>query len=250
MKQVLLFLFLLSCGMADGEESRKVADLIRQGEAKVAVHQRLAAFDLFQKANALEPDRPEVLVRLSQESGMLIGEVKSSTEARNFAEISLSTAQRAVELYPKNAKAHLCLAIAYGRMTDFTSNRVKIEYSKLIRDETLKSLELDPTDEYAWHVMGRWHAGIAGLNPILKFLTQLVYEGLPDATYEEAAKYLKKATEIAPRRILHHQELAKVYVALGKTDLAKDEWRAVLKIPAADSEEEQAHREAKKGLGE
>ena len=98
--------------------------------------------------------------------------------------------------------------------------------------------------------MGRWHAGIAGLNPILKFLTQLVYEGLPDATYEEAAKYLKKATEIAPRRILHHQELAKVYVALGKTDLAKDEWRAVLKIPAADSEEEQAHREAKKGLGE
>jgi len=64
-------------------------------------------------------------------------------------------------------------------MTDFTSNRVKIEYSKFIRDETLKSLELDPTDEFAWHVIGRWHAGIAGLNPLLKFFTNWFTAGCP-----------------------------------------------------------------------
>ena len=98
-------------------------------------------------------------------------------------------------------------------------------------------------------MIGRWHAGIVGLNFLLKVFTKLVYGGLPDASYEEAAKYLKKATEIAPQRILHHQELAKVYVALGKRDLAEQEWRAVLKIPAADADEEKARREAKQGLG-
>jgi len=61
---------------------------------------------------------------------------------------------------------------------------------------------------------------------------------------------LKKATEIAPKRILHHQELAKVYVALGRRELAEKEWQAVLKIPATDADEETAHRQAKEGLGQ
>jgi len=231
-------------------ESEKVCALIRQGDAEVATHQLRAALETFQKADQLEPGHPDVLVRISQQCGDLIADAKSPAEARAFAETSLADAKRAVELAPNHAKAHLCLAISYGRMTDFTSNRVKIEYSKLIRDETLKSLELDSTDEYAWHVIGRWHAGIAGLNPVLKFFTKLVYGGLPDASYEEAARYLKKATEIAPQRILHHQELAKVYVALGKRDLAEKEWQAVLKLPATDADEEKAHREAKEGLGQ
>ncbi|MEI8340262.1 MAG: hypothetical protein WCH43_01845 [Verrucomicrobiota bacterium] len=231
-------------------ESEKTAALIQQGDALVAAHQLRAALDLFEKADKADPDRPEVLLRISQQCGELIATAKSSAEARSLAETSLTDAKRAVELAPDHAKAHLCLAIAYGRMTDFTSNRVKIEYSKFIRDETLKSLALDPTDEFAWHVIGRWHAGIAGLNPLLKFFTKLVYGGLPDASYEEAAKYLKKATEIAPKRILHHQELAKVYVALGKHELAGKEWQAVLKIPATDADEEKAHTEAKQGLGQ
>ena len=230
-------------------ENETADALIRQGDARVAAHQLHAALLAFQKADKLEPDRADVLVRISQQSGELIDGTATRTEARKLAELSLADAQRAVRLAPGNAKAHLCLAIAYGRMTDFTSNRVKIEYSKLIRDESLKSLELDPGDEFAWHVIGRWHAGVAGLNPILRFFAKLVYSGLPDASYEEAARYLKKASEISPQRILHHQELAKVYVALGKRDLAEKEWQAVLKIPATDPDEEKAHREAKEGLG-
>ena len=246
--RLLLFLVYFSF-VASVAAAQNVADLIRQGDAQASAHQVRAAFETFQKANALAPDRVDLLVRISEQSGDLIDSARSSAEARHLAEISLLDAKRAVELEPRNAKAHLCLAIAYGRMTDFTNNRVKIEYSKLIRDETLKSIALDPGDEYAWHVMGRWHAGIAGLNPVLKVLTRIVYGGLPDATYEEAARYLKKATEIAPRRILHHQELAKVYVALGRHDLAEKEWRAVLKLPVADDTDEQARIEARQGLG-
>lgn len=231
------------------EENQKVSALIQLGDTEVASHQLRAALEAFQKANRLEPDRPDVLVRISQQCGELIADAKSHAEAQSFAETALADAKRAVELAPDNAQAHLCLAIAYGRMTDFTSNRVKIEYSKYIRDETLKSLALDPTDEYAWHVIGRWHAGIAGLNPLLKLLASLVYGGMPDASYEEAAHYLKRATEIAPQRILHHQELAKVYMALGKRELAEKEWQAVLTIPVTDADDEKAHREAKQALG-
>ena len=230
-------------------ESEKVGALIQQGDAQVASHEFRAALETFQEADKLDPDNPDVLARISRQCGELIADAKSRPKAKLLAETAFADAKHAVELAPDNAKAHLSLAIAYGRMTDFTSNRVKIEYSRFIRDETLKSLALDPTDEYAWHVIGRWHAGISGLNFLLKYLTKLVYGGLPDASYEEAAKYLKKATEIAPRRILHHQELAKVYMALGKRALAEREWRAVLKLPAADADDEKARGEAKQGLG-
>ena len=230
-------------------ESDNVGALIQQGDAQVDNHEFRAALETFQKADKLDPDNPDVLARISRQCGELIAGAKSRSDARLLAETAFADAKRAVEICPDNARAHLSLAIAYGRMTDFTSNRVKIEYSKVIRDETLKSLALDPTDEYAWHVIGRWHAGISGLNFLLKYFTKLVYGGLPDASYEEAAKYLKKATEIAPLRILHHQELAKVYVALGKRALAEREWRAVLKLPAADADDEKARGEAKQGLG-
>lgn len=250
MRSVLTTAFLLlafSGRLRAGNENLDA--LLVQGDAFVGRHQLRSALETFEQADKIAPDHVEVIVRISQQCGDLITEADSPAEARQFAETSLTTAKRAVELAPDNAKAHLCLAIAYGRMTDFTGNRTKIEYSKLIRDETLKSIALDPSDEYAWHVIGRWHAGIAGLNPVLKFLAKLVYGGLPDASYEEAAKYLKKASEIAPQRILHHQELAKVYVALGKQDLAEKEWRIVLKLPVTDPEDENARREAKKGLG-
>jgi len=233
---------------AFGDE--KVDALIQQGDALVEAHQLRAALETFERADTLAPDRVDILLRISQQCGELIAVAASPEEARRFATVSLADAKRSVELAPDNAKAHLCLAIAYGRMTDFTDNRTKIEYSKLIRDESLKSIALDPTDDYAWHVIGRWHAGVAGLNPLLKFLANLVYGGMPDASYEEAAKYLKKATEIAPQRILHHQHLAKVYMALGKSDLARKEWQAVLKIPATDNDDEKAHREAKQALGQ
>jgi tetratricopeptide (TPR) repeat protein len=223
--------------------------LIQRGDAKAANNQLREALADFMEADKLRPNHADVLVRISQQTGDLIARAPSRSEARILADTSLASAQRAVSLSPNHAKAHLALAIAYGRMTDFTSNKTKIEYSKFIRDETLKSIQLDPGNDYAWHVLGRWHAGIAGLNPVLKFFAKLVYGALPNASNEEALRFLKKASELAPARILHHQQLAIVYTTLGRLDLAREEWRTVLKLKPADDEDRQAQAEAKKVLG-
>ncbi|HYR58859.1 MAG TPA: hypothetical protein VEO95_09530, partial [Chthoniobacteraceae bacterium] len=162
---------------------------------------------------------------------------------------SLDYSQRAVELDPQNAKGRLSLAIAYGRLTDFVGNKVKLEYSKLIKDETLKSIDLDPSDDYAWHVLGRWHFGVANVGAVLKAMARLVYGGLPAASNEDAAKCLKKAIELAPQRILHHGELARVYQTMHRKELAQREWQIVLALPAVDKEDEKEKREAQAALG-
>jgi len=246
---LLVLVCLLSCTALQAA-AVSTASLVAEGDALAARQQFRAALTQFKKADQSEPGHAEILVRISQQYSELVDATTTRPESCRYAEASLNYAKRAVQADPNNAKAHLALAIAYGKMTYFTGNKTKIEYSKFIRDETLKSIELDPTNDYAWHVLGRWHAGIAGLNPILKFFAKLVYGSLPEASNESAVMYLKKAAELAPGRILHHQELAKLYAALGKSDLARKEWQIVLNLPANDPNGKKAHAEAREALGE
>jgi predicted TPR repeat methyltransferase len=59
---------------------------------------------------------------------------------------------------------------------------------------------------------------------------------------------LKKATELAPQRIIHHAELAKVYTLNGKQDLAAQAWQNVLGLKAADREDEKYQDAARLAL--
>ncbi len=59
----------------------------------------------------------------------------------------------------------------------------------------------------------------------------------------------KKAVELAPQRMMHHAELARVYKAMGKTGLAAKEWQTVLAAPASDKREEKEQHDARVALG-
>lgn len=226
-------------------EDPRVSALVQIGDADDAKHQPQAALNALQQAEAIEPKNFGVVLRISKQYGDLIDQTKNKEIAKSYAEKALDYGRRAVLLDDLNAKAHLNLAIAYGKLTDYVGNKAKMEYAKLIRDEAQRSIDLDPTDDYAWHVLGRWHFGVANLNGILRSLAGLMYGGLPPASNEDAARCLKKAAEIAPERMMHHAELAHVYTAMGKTDLAAQSWQNVMGIRAADLQDEQYQREAK-----
>src|SRR4051812_6765679 len=203
------------------------------------------ALSNFQKAIALDPGNPGVLLRISKQYCDLAGAAKSPEAAQPLAQTALDFAQRAVTLDGKSAKAHLNLAVCYAKLTDFAGSRTKLEYSKLIRDEAQQSLALDATDDYAWHVMGRWNAGVTNVGVVMKTLARIVYDGLPAASNEDAVRCFRKAIELAPQRILHHAELAKVYQAMGRPDLASQEWQNVLGLKTGDGADENYHHEAK-----
>ncbi len=230
------------------DDDPQVAELIKQGDADDAHGDTRDAIARFHEADKLSPDNAAIIVRLSKEYSDLIAVTKPASEAGKVAQTSLDYAKRAVELNPKSAKAHLALAIGYGRMTDFTDNKTKLIYSKYIKEEAEKSLAIGPADDYAYHVLGRWNYGIASLNPVLKIMAKYIYGGLPDASMEDAAAYFKKATEIAPQRIIHHLELARTYTALGKTELADKEWETILTLHPANAEDEAAQKEARETL--
>ena len=222
--------------------------LIEQGDAEVRVLHAPEALALFDKAAQADPSNVEILMRLSQQCSNLIAQAKTPAEALDYAKRSLVEAQKAVALAPGNPKAHLALAVAYGRLTDFEDDRTKVEYSRYVKAEADKTLELDSKEDFAYHVLGRWNYGVATLNPVLKLIARFVYGGMPDASLEEAEHDYKKAIELAPQRVVHHHELARVYVALDQMDDARKEWEKELALTPDDNESKNDQKEARAEL--
>lgn len=231
-----------------GAENLRAADpqvvaLLQQGDAEASRHELRAALADFEKADKLEPNSADVLLRISQQESDLVAESASPAQAQQFARKSLDHAERALAVAPQNAKAHLAVAVACGRLTDFVGNKPKLEYSRRVKSEAAKAAGLDPREDFAYHVLGLWNYRVANLNPMMKLLARLIYGGVPEASNEDAALNFQKAIELAPQRILHHHELARVYVALGKPELARKEWQSVVALPAQNPEDEKAQRE-------
>jgi len=226
----------------------QAAQLIEQGDAEVKAMHAQEALDLFDQAAKADPDNVEILLRISQQASNLIAQAKTPAEAEGYARRSLDEAKQAVALEPDNSKAHLALAIAYGRLTDFEDNRTKVADSRFVKSEAERTLELDPNDDIAYHVLGRWNYAVATLNPFLKLVAKYVYGGMPDASLEEAVRNYKKAIELAPQRVIHHHELARAYVALGQMDDARKEWETELTLKAEDNEGVTDQNEAREEL--
>ena len=194
-------------------------------------------------------DNAVQLARLSRTWADAVDTAPNPEAKKNAARRAMDFAEQAVQAEPKNAQAHLALAIACGKWTDFVDSRTKLALSRQIRDEAEKAIALDPKLDLAYHVLGRWHLSVASVNPLLRFGARLTVGALPPASLSEAVRYLEKAAELSPKTIIHHQYLAIAYQALGKRNEAAHQWRIVLELPATDRGDEEAKREAHAALG-
>lgn len=198
---------------------------------------------------ATSHDDANRLARLSRTWADSVDGMQDHAAAQRAARQALDLAQQAVKADPQNAQAHLALAIACGKWTDFVDAKTKIVLSRQIRAEAEQAIALDPKLDLAYHVLGRWHLGVASVNPFFRLGARLTVGALPPASLEEAARNLEKAVELSPKTIIHHQHLALAYQALGRRNDAARQWHAVLDLPATDREDEEAKRQARAALG-
>jgi tetratricopeptide (TPR) repeat protein len=229
-----------------GEDPRLPA-LIAQGDEQDRESRPRDALRTLHQAEQIDPENVGILLRLAKLYSDLVDSTKGPV-SEQMARRSLEYSQHALKLDGQNAKAHLSVAVAYGKLTNFVGNRQKVDYSKVVREEVDKSLAIDPTDPFGWHVLGRWHAGVANVGPVLKALAKVAYGGLPPASNEEAVKSFQKAIELSPERLVHHAELARVYQIIGRQDLAQKEWRAILAHPGTSPEDEREKKAAQAAL--
>ena len=96
--------------------------------------------------------------------------------------------------------------------------RERLKYAKIIREEDLKALTLNPDHDGAHHVLGAWNAEVKRLSGATKFFAKTLFGAgfLNAASWDSATRHLERAVELNPRYIYHRLELAEVYVDLNR----------------------------------
>ncbi len=245
MKHALLFLAIPTMAW-----SQSVPDLIRKTDALDAKNRNAEALVVIQQADQLSPGNAEILYRLAKQKAQLMLDAKSSAERKQLGSEALDAAQRAVAADPKSAEAHLALSIVYGRLAQDESAPRKVELSRLIRDEAEIAAKLDPKEDYAWHVLGRWNYEMANFNAVLKALAQAIYGKFPDASNEKAVEYLEKAVALRPDRVVHQIELGRAYLAIGEKDKARAALEKGLSLPSVAKDDNETKERGRKALSQ
>ena len=162
-------------------------------------------------------------------------DVRSDQERQLVNLKAVEYAERAIAAHPSRHEGYLGACISKGRLALFCDNRNKVRLAKEAQDSARKALELGPESDIAHHLMGRWHHEMAKINGLVRTLIRIMYgTSLQTGTREDALKMYRRAIELAPHRLVHHTEAAKVALELGLTDEARTALITALKCEVDD----------------
>jgi tetratricopeptide (TPR) repeat protein len=229
-------------------QSQDVSALIKQADALDSHDRPFEAIQLLKQAEKVSPNDPQILIGLSQDYSDAVDASKSESQKLANAKLCMEYAQRAVRAAPRSADAHVCLSVAYGKMTDFVDNKTKMQYSKVVKSEAEKALELNPNNDLALFILARWNFDMATLNPILKAIAETLYGQLPPASKDQALDYFQRAIAISPDQIMYRAEYAKALESMGRTQEAKAQWQRVAQLKPTGAEDRSYVAEAMKKL--
>jgi tetratricopeptide (TPR) repeat protein len=231
-------------------EAENLSVLLQKADRLDDTDHFLEAITLLKGLEKDDPRNVEVLYRISRVESDFVDDLPDDArkKGRDYASESMAYAKRAIEADPQSSEAHLAAAIAYGVMTDFVDDRTKMEYSKFIKDEAEKAIELDPKNDYAYLVLARWNFEMTQLNPILRGMAELFYGQMPPASQEKALEDFQKAIELAPDRMIHHFSYGEALARLGRKEEARAEYQKVLQLPPTCRDERGYQQKAASGL--
>jgi tetratricopeptide (TPR) repeat protein len=224
----------LACGVARAETAE---ELIAKGDPFDERYQPSEALKFFLPAEKLEPNNAELLIRIARQYRHLMSDTSSKKEKLRLGHISLGFAQRAATLAPKNAEAQLSPAISYGKMLPYMGKKDQVNASPRIKVAVDRTLALEPTNDTAWHILGRWNRVLADISGVKRVLAKALYGDLPETTNEAAEKCLLKAIAINPNRLMHYIELGRLYAQMGRKEEARKYVQKGLAMPNKDHDD-------------
>jgi len=244
-KICLVFLMLLSSGFAGSELSIQLA----KGDSLFDIFDNKGALEAYLAALTIDSTNYEANWKASR-AYLDVGEViEDDDERADYYQKGTLCAKRAVRIDSLGSKGHLFLSIALGRIALDAGAKERIRLSKQIKEEVDLAIKLNPKDDIAYHVLGRWNRKLSNLSWIEKGFADIFLGGVPDeASDENAVEAFKKAIDLRPNHINHHLELGITYEMMGLDDEARQQYQKCLELPKSDSDDEKYKKEAEERL--
>jgi tetratricopeptide (TPR) repeat protein len=214
----IIAVLLLTC---IGSQAQSANDLMAIGDGFDRTFQAAKALGNYLPAEKLEPQNVPLLLRIARQFRHLMTDASSNPEKLRLGGIALGYGQRAAALAPNDSDAQLSPAITYGKMLPLQGSKEQVDASPCIKAATDRAIRLDPRNDVAWHVLGRWHQALANVSGLKRALGGLIYGKLPTTTNEAAVDCFEKAIAINPNRLRNYIELGRTYAQMGKNAEAR-----------------------------
>ena len=238
-----LWKIVLTCGWSaatvTAAYAQNVADQVAMGIAANGAHDPRMALRHFQAALSQDSSSYEanwrgalILINL----GQLVPGSSKGKEQDSLYSLAERYATRAVASNPQGADGHFALAASIGLRSLTQGTKARIRQAGIIRQEALRTIQLNPRHDGAYHVLGLWNAEIMRLSGLSRFFARSFLGGgvLKEASWNNAIAYMQKAVELDPGRIYHHLELARIYADRKRTADAEAQLHAVESLPARE----------------
>ena len=206
------------------------------------------ALKFYLAAEKLDPKDARTLVAIARQYRYQMADATGKDEKLRLGRIALGYSQRAAALAPNDAEAQLSVAITYGKMLPFLGSREQVDASPRIKKSVDAALRLDPRNDTAWHILGRWHRVLADVSSLKRILAGAIYGSLPQGSNEAAAKALEKAIAFNPNRLMHYLELGRVYAQMGRKDEARKFINKGLGMPNLEKDDPETKARGREAL--
>jgi tetratricopeptide (TPR) repeat protein len=217
-KLVLVLVGLWSIAVPEGSLlAQQAVDHVGLGVAAVEAHDLRTGLAHFEAALAADSTNYQANWRAAivlLDLGDQIPDSVKSPERDSLYRRAELLAARAVNADSNGADGHFALAAAVGKAALHMGNKERIRRARVIRDEALRTLAINPRHDGAYHILGRWNAEIMRLSGFSRFFAKsFLGAGIfKQASWSEAIADMEKAVELDPGRIYHRLDLAEIYV--------------------------------------
>ena len=223
-------------------------NLVIAGDVFDRGFQPAEALKFYLPADKLEPDNAKLLLRIARQYRYLMTDTTNQEEKLRFGTISFSYACRAAKLAPNDSDARLSPAISLGKMLPLQRVSEQVNDVPVIKEAADKAIELNPRNDNAWHVLGRWHEDLAAISPGKRIMAKILFGGLPTSTNEEAVACFKRAIEINPNRLFNYIELGRTYAQMGNRVAACSNIEKGLAMPNLEKYDPEMKRRGRETL--
>jgi tetratricopeptide (TPR) repeat protein len=223
-------------------------DLVAKGKTFEKKFDAKDALPLYLAADKMEPENPALLVRIARQYRYLMTDATDKQEKLRLGHMALDYSTRASKCGPDDCDAQLATAITLGKMLPYMPAKEQVSASPRIKESVDKALALNPRNDTAWHILGRWNRVLADVNGVKRYLAGVLYGGLPKGSNEEAERAMKKALELNPDRLMHYIELGRVYAQMGKKDEAREFINKGLAMPDSEKDDPETKERGRETL--
>lgn len=244
MKATFLIVALVTFLTAKTQNQQLIAEAVKLE----AAFQEAAALEKLQQVLKADPGNYFALWKSSELYSRLgIAQPTKEKQVAYYAR-ARQLAGQAIKALPKGAEGYYVMSVAMGRLALAGPTKEKIAAVKAIKENAEKALQLNPGHGRAWHVLGKWHYEVSGLNIVERTAVKVFYGGFPPSSTQQSINAYERAKSLEPAFALNHLELAKAYLRNNQEAKAKALLQQLATLPTRTGDDNRVKAEGRELL--